>query len=342
MNGRQPGRVRSEEGSQGGNVGQVAGVERSGKLLGQFTLAAAIMGQCQQLDGDLAGLLVGKMLDESLKSPAVFLTREELVAIDEPAKRHRLLAQGMDDVVVIDDLVMPAVGMATPAGQGHQMRAADEDLEAIVEEAYTKPMSDQAGGHGVEDLAQGEAAGARYRDDHLFEVGGATIGKPLQMRTLGVDALAVCRIAAADNLIDEDAVGAEIVEVPCSAHQQGVANGVLEMAVGAFDRAVLVGDAFVVAGWRHAVVGAQFLIAAREIGLGIGIEVAEGGRQAVAAMIERRAADRPQRVLQAFCQSDEALAAKDDMGVLEARPDEPEVIEQMIERLTGDRYAEVS
>lgn len=48
MNGRQPGRVRSEEGSQGGHVGQVAGVERSGKLLGQFTLATAIMGQCQQ------------------------------------------------------------------------------------------------------------------------------------------------------------------------------------------------------------------------------------------------------------------------------------------------------
>lgn len=59
-------------------------------------------------------------------------------------------------------------------------------------------------------------------------------------------------------------------------------------------------------------------------------------------MIERRAADRPQRVLQAFRQSDEALAAKDDMGVLEARPDEPEVIEQMIERLIGDRHAEVA
>lgn len=67
------------------------------------------------------------------------------------------------------------------------MCAADEDIEAIVEEAHTKPMSDQAGGHGVEDLAQGEAAGTRYRDDHLFEVGGATIRKPLQMSPLGVD-----------------------------------------------------------------------------------------------------------------------------------------------------------
>ncbi|GHE79636.1 hypothetical protein GCM10019059_42670 [Camelimonas fluminis] len=97
MNGRQPGRVRSEECSQGGKIRQAAGIEHSGKLLGQFTLAAAIMGQRQQLDGDLAGLPVGKMLDEGLKGPAIFLTREELVAIDEPAKRHRLLAQGMDD-----------------------------------------------------------------------------------------------------------------------------------------------------------------------------------------------------------------------------------------------------
>lgn len=30
------------------------------------------------------------------------------------------------------------------------------------------------------------------------------------------------------------------------------------------------------------------------------------------------------------------------MGVLEARPAEPEAIEQMIERLTGDRHAEVA
>lgn len=86
------------------------------------------------------------------KAPAIFLPWEQLVAIDEPAKRHRLFAQGMDDVGVIDDLVMPSVGMAPPAGQRHQMRAADEDFEAIVEEAHAQPVSDQAGRHGVETL----------------------------------------------------------------------------------------------------------------------------------------------------------------------------------------------
>lgn len=109
--------------------------------------------------------------------------------------------------------------MAASSGQRHQMRPADEDLEAIIEQPDAKPMSDQAGRHSVEDLAQGEAAGARHRDDHLFEVGGAAVGKFLQMQALGVDALAMCGITAADDLIDEGAVGAEIVEVHGAAHQ---------------------------------------------------------------------------------------------------------------------------
>ncbi len=102
------------------------------------------------------------------------------------------------------------------------------------------------------------------------------------------------------------------------------------------------GDALVVARRRHPVMRAQALIAVCQIDLGIGIEVAEGGRQAVAAVIERRSANGPQGVLQSLRQGDEAFAAKDDMGVLEARPDQPEVIEQMVERLAGDRHAEAA
>jgi hypothetical protein len=39
------------------------------------------------------------------------------------------------------------------------MGAAEEHLEPIVEEADAQAMADQAGGHGVEHLAQPEAAG---------------------------------------------------------------------------------------------------------------------------------------------------------------------------------------
>ncbi|NLS08353.1 hypothetical protein HGP14_34815 [Rhizobium sp. P32RR-XVIII] len=50
--------------------------------------------------------------------------------------------------------------MGAASWQRQQMRASDEDIEAIVEHANPQPMSNQAGRHGVEDLAQGEAAGA--------------------------------------------------------------------------------------------------------------------------------------------------------------------------------------
>ena len=202
--------------------------------------------------------------------------------------------------------------------------------------------ADQTGGDGEEDLAQGEATDARYRDDPLFEVGSTTIGKRLQMRTRGIYALAMGCVTAADDLIDQGAVGAEIVEVFGAPHQKCIADRVLEIAVRTFDRTVLVRDALVIAGWRHPVMSAQFLVAMRQIDLGIGIEVAEGGRKAVAAVIERRAANGPQGVLKAFRQSDEAFAARDDMRVLKTRPDQPEVIEQMVERLTGDLHAKAA
>ena len=162
------------------------------------------------------------------------------------------------------------------------------------------------------------------------------------MGALGVDTLAMIGVVAADDLIDECSIRAEIVEVPAAAHQKGVKDGVLEMAMAAFDHAVLVGDALVVAGRRHAVMRAELPVAMREILLRIGAEVAESRRQAVAAVIERRSPKRPQRVLQSFGQGYEALSAENDMGVFKAGPGEPEVVEKMIERLAGDRHAEAA
>ncbi len=92
------------------------------------------MCQCQKLDGDLA-LLVGKMVDKGLESCAVILTREELAAINEAAERPRLFAQGMDDVVVVDDLVVPTVSVAASPAQCHQMRISDKENQPIVKQA---------------------------------------------------------------------------------------------------------------------------------------------------------------------------------------------------------------
>ena len=75
------------------------------------------------------------MFGQGLEGLAIFFSREELVAINEAAERHRLFAQGMDDVVIVDDLVMPAVGMAASPAQRHQVRTANKDIQPIVEQA---------------------------------------------------------------------------------------------------------------------------------------------------------------------------------------------------------------
>jgi len=53
-------------------------------------------------------------------------------------------------------------------------------------------------------------------------------------------------------------------------------------------------------------------------------------------MLPRRPAERPQGILQAFGQGDEALATEHDMGVLKPGIGEPEVVEAMIERHARD------
>lgn len=62
------------------------------------------------------------------------------------------------------------------------------------------------------------------------------------------------------------------------------------MTMSALDSAVLMGNAAIVAARRHAVVGAERLIAAGEIVLGLAIEIAEGRGQAVASMLVWRTA----------------------------------------------------
>ena len=57
------------------------------------------------------------------------------------------------------------------------------------------------------------------------------------------DALGEIGVAPADDLVDEAAIGGEVVEVALPAQQQRILERLLEMAVSAFDRAVLVGDA---------------------------------------------------------------------------------------------------
>src|SRR5512132_4185317 len=97
------------------------------------------------------------------------------------------------------------------------------------------------------------------------------------------------------------------------------------MAMRAFDGAVLVAHTAIVAGRRHAIVGAQIAVGAREVLL-LG-EVLERRREAVGTMLARRAADQPERVLETLGERRKALPALDHARVLPLRVGEREVVE---------------
>src|SRR6476620_11329172 len=114
------------------------------------------------------------------------------------------------------------------------------------------------------------------------------------------------------------------------------------MAVRAFNGAVLMGDAGIVARRRHAVMVAELIVAARQVCAGLGVEIAEGRRKAVGTVLARYATERPQGVLQPFRQGHETLPAEHDMGVFEAGIGQPEVIEPVIQRGASDRNAGIA
>ena len=129
-------------------------------------------------------------------------------------------------------------------------------------------------------------------------------------------------------------MGTEIVEVVTAAQKQRITHCALEVAMRALDGAVLVGNATVVACGLHAVVGAQRIVTRGQILAHVGIEIAERRRQAVAAVLARRAPECPDGILQPFGQRDIALAAENDVSVLKARAGQPEVIEAVVKRDT--------
>src|SRR6266568_2791734 len=245
----------------------------------------------------------------------------------------------MDDVPVIDDVAMLSAGMRPPAAQRHQRGRAEEAFEPVIVEPHAKPVADQARRHRIEHLLEDEPAGRSDGDDGLLVIRRPARRQRLQGRALEIEPLAVASIAAPDDLVDKTAIGLQVVEVARSAQQQRVLDRLFEMAVRAFDRPVLVRHAAIVAGRLHAVMRAQRLVAARLILPRVVVEIAEGGRQAVAAMLQGSAAERPQRILQALGQCHEALTAEHDMSMLPAREGQAEVVEPVIQRRTGDADA---
>src|SRR5208282_6449024 len=114
------------------------------------------------------------------------------------------------------------------------------------------------------------------------------------------------------------AVGIQVAEVTAATQQQCILQRLLEMAMRTLDGAILVCNTQVVAGRYHIVMAHEALVASRHVLLRVAVQVAEGRREAIAAMLSRCTAKSPQRILQTFGQRDKALAAEHNMGMLEA------------------------
>lgn len=218
-----------------------AGGKIGAKQIGELGLASTLMCHCQQFDHHPAGGAFGQCLDQPLEGPGVGLAREELIAIDQLHQRHRLAAQAVDHMMVIDDMAVRAVASRASARQRHEMGAADEQVEPVVVEPDPQPVPDQPRKHGVEHFPQREAAGRSDGDDDFLVIAGAPVGQRLQCRALGVDAGRIAPVLGRHDLVDEAAVGGEIIEVARPAQQQRVADRRLQVTMGALDPAILVG-----------------------------------------------------------------------------------------------------
>src|ERR1700719_4689076 len=106
-------------------------------------------------------------------------------------------------MAIVDDMTVLARGGGTSTRQGHERRAADEELEAIVIEADPQPVADEPRWDGVEHLPQREAARRGDGDDGLLMIAATPCRQRLQRGPLGLDAFGVTGVLAAHDLVDE-------------------------------------------------------------------------------------------------------------------------------------------
>ena len=99
---------------------------------GEFGLATPVVREGQEFDHQLACGFFARLLQHPVEGQPVGVTGKELVAVNEVQQRHRLAAQRVDDVAIIDDVTMLARGGGPPACQRRERRAADEQIEAVI------------------------------------------------------------------------------------------------------------------------------------------------------------------------------------------------------------------
>jgi hypothetical protein len=126
------GTIGCEAAAERFEIGQSSGIHFGVDGLGEFGFADPIVSQRQQPDHDAAGRLLALTGEQRLEGAPVGAAWEHLLAIDQIEQRHRLAAQGMDDMPVIDHMAVFAAGIRPTTAQRHQRRRAEKAVEPII------------------------------------------------------------------------------------------------------------------------------------------------------------------------------------------------------------------
>lgn len=117
-------------------------------------------------------------------------------------------------------------------------------------------------------------------------------------------------VATADDLVDEAPPVSDVVEVERAAQDQRLVERGLEVAVVSLDRSVLVRLARIAAAGEQAVVGAEVVVALRDVLRRFRVEVAIRGGEAVGAVLAEDPAEGPERVLEVLGQGRTSVASR--------------------------------
>jgi len=126
------GGIRAKAPPETVEIGQSAGIKLGVDDVGEFGFASALVRQRQQPDHGTACPLLALGRQQRLKRALIGTARKELLAVDQVQERHRLAAQGVNDVPVINDMTVLAAGLRPAAAQLHQRRAAEKAFEPVI------------------------------------------------------------------------------------------------------------------------------------------------------------------------------------------------------------------
>jgi hypothetical protein len=114
----------------------------------EFGFTGAVMRQRQQADHAATSLLLTFLGKQGLEGARICTAGEQLIAVDQVHERHGLLAQRMDDVMIVDNMAVLVAALGRPATlQRRELRCAEEAIEP---ELNVEVVTDQPRRHAVE------------------------------------------------------------------------------------------------------------------------------------------------------------------------------------------------